>query len=413
MIENQTQPKSALAQILSIPVIVAALGYMVDMYDLFLFSIVRVPSLVSLGLKGDQLLDDGIMLLNIQMAGILIGGVFWGIMGDKKGRLSVLFGSIIIYSLANIGNGMVNTVEQYAVLRFIAGVGLAGELGAGITLVTEILPKEIRGYGTTLVATMGVFGAILAFVIADTFDWRMSYYIGGGLGLVLLVLRVRVFESGMYTKAKAENVVRGSMMMLFGNRARVLKYLQSILIGLPIWFVVGVLITFSPEFGVALGLSEPVIAGKAVLFAFSGQVSGNILSGYLSQHFKSRRKIIFTFILMMSSLILVYLLVPLGSTTAFYILCGSLGFCAGYWTLFITVAAELFGTNLRATVATTVPNFVRGAIIPIIALFTFFRGMVGLLHGALIVGIITVILALLALKYLEETYSKDLDYLEE
>jgi len=177
MIEHQTQPKSAIAQILSIPVIVAALGYMVDMYDLFLFSIVRVPSLVSLGLVGDQLLDDGIMLLNVQMAGILIGGVFWGIMGDKKGRLSVLFGSIIIYSLANIGNGMVTSIEQYAVLRFIAGVGLAGELGAGITLVTEILPKEIRGYGTTLVATMGVFGAILAFVIADTFDWRMSYYI--------------------------------------------------------------------------------------------------------------------------------------------------------------------------------------------------------------------------------------------
>ncbi|MDA0196156.1 MAG: MFS transporter [Bacteroidetes bacterium] len=413
MIETPTQPKSALAQILSIPVIVAALGYMVDMYDLFLFSIVRVPSLVSLGLVGDQLLDDGIMLLNIQMAGILIGGVFWGVMGDKKGRLSVLFGSIIIYSLANIGNGMVTTVEQYAVLRFIAGVGLAGELGAGITLVTEILPKEIRGYGTTLVATMGVFGAILAFVIADTFDWRMSYYIGGGLGLVLLVMRVGVFESGMYTKAKSENVVRGSMMMLFGNRARVLKYLQSILIGLPIWFVVGVLITFSPEFGIALGLSEPVVAGKAVLFAFSGQVSGNILSGYLSQYFKSRRKIIFTFILMMTSLILVYILVPLGSTAMFYILCGGLGFCSGYWTLFITVAAELFGTNLRATVATTVPNFVRGAIIPIIALFTFFRGMVGLLYGALIVGMITVVLALLALKYLEETYSKDLDYSEE
>jgi MFS family permease len=231
--------------------------------------------------------------------------------------------------------------------------------------------------------------------------------------LVLLVLRVRVFESGMYTKAKAENVVRGSMMMLFGNRARVLKYLQSILIGLPIWFVVGVLITFSPEFGVALGLSEPVIAGKAVLFAFSGQVSGNILSGYLSQHFQSRRKIIFTFILMMTSLILVYILVPLGSTFVFYILCGGLGFCSGYWTLFITVAAELFGTNLRATVATTVPNFVRGAIIPIIALFTFFRGMVGLLYGALIVGMITVVLAVVALKYLEETYSKDLDYSEE
>jgi MFS family permease len=250
--QESTDPvdfKYIIKQLVQIPVLVAALGYLVDMYDLFLFSVVRVPSLLSLGTSQEALLDDGIILLNLQMAGLLIGGIFWGILGDKKGRLSVLFGSILIYSLANIANGFVTSFEQYAVLRFIAGIGLAGELGAGITLVAEVLPRKIRGYGTTLVATMGVLGAVLAYFMADLFDWRTSYFIGGGLGLLLLVLRMKVFESGIFVKIKDKNIERGNVLMLFNNKKRFLKYLKCILIGLPIWFVVGILITFSPEFG--------------------------------------------------------------------------------------------------------------------------------------------------------------------
>lgn len=269
-------------ELLRIPVLVAALGYMVDMYDLFLFSIVRVPSLKSLNLSADSIMSDGIMLLNLQMAGLLIGGIFWGILGDKKGRLSVLFGSILIYSLANIGNGFVNSLGAYAVLRFIAGFGLAGELGAGITLVTEILPGKIRGYGATLVATMGVLGALLAYLVSTLFDWRASYFIGGGLGLLLMVMRIKVFESGIFLKLKETNVKRGDIRMLFNNKARLIKYVTSIVIGMPIWFVVGILITFSPEFGRAMGFDQPIDAGKAVLFAFAGQVAGNIISGSLS-----------------------------------------------------------------------------------------------------------------------------------
>ena len=277
--------KYIIKHLLQVPVLVAALGYLVDMYDLFLFSVVRVPSLLSLGTSQERLLDDGIILLNLQMAGLLIGGIFWGILGDKRGRLSVLFGSILIYSLANIANGFVTSFEQYAVLRFIAGVGLAGELGAGITLVAEVLPKKIRGYGTTLVATMGVLGAVLAYFVADLFAWRISYFIGGGLGLVLLVLRMRVFESGIFVKMKEKNVQRGNVLMLFNNKKRFLKYLKCILVGLPIWFVVGILITFSPEFGKALGITQPVNAGKAVMFSFTGQVLGDLASGFLSQYF--------------------------------------------------------------------------------------------------------------------------------
>lgn len=408
-----TSNRPILGQLLQLPVLVAALGYLVDMYDLFLFSVVRVPSLKALGIDGDRLLSEGILLLNAQMAGLLIGGIFWGILGDKRGRLSVLFGSILLYSLANIANGFVTSLDQYVLLRFVAGLGLAGELGAGITLVTEILPKEIRGYGTTLVATMGVLGAILAYFVADLFDWRISYFIGGGMGLMLLILRVNVLESGLFVKAQQRSLPRGNVLMLFSSRARFTKYAQSILVGLPIWFVVGILITFSPEFGKALSLSEPVVAGKAVMLSFSGQVAGDLVSGFLSQFLKSRKRVIRLFMLLSLVFMLIYLLAPISDVTLFYAICVCLGFANGYWTLFVTIAAELFGTNLRATVATTVPNFVRGATIPLSALFIQLKPALGTIYSALTVGLLTLAVALLALAFLDETFTKDLDYVEE
>ncbi len=410
------QPKTAspslLRQLLQLPVLVAALGYLVDMYDLFLFSVVRVPSLNDLGVSADRMLPDGIMLLNMQMAGMLLGGIFWGVLGDKRGRLSVLFGSILIYSLANIGNGLVTSVTQYAVLRFVAGVGLAGELGAGVTLVTEVLPTRIRGYGTTIVATMGVLGAILAYFVADWFAWRNAYFVGGGLGLMLLVLRVNVFESRIFETLKDRQVKRGDLLMLFTDKARFLKYLQCILVGLPIWFVVGILITFSPEFGQAIGLSAPVVAGKAVMLTFVGQTFGDVASGLLSQRLQSRKRAIRLFVLLSLGFVLVYVLAPLRDLSLFYAVCVLLGFANGYWALFVTIAAELFGTNLRATVATTVPNFVRGAVIPLTSLFVLGKAHVGVLYSALGVGLLTVGLALLALRAMEETFHKDLNYVE-
>jgi predicted MFS family arabinose efflux permease len=403
--------RSLLSQLMQVPVIVAALGYLVDMYDLFLFSVVRVPSLKALNVPTDQLLAEGITLLNYQMAGMLIGGVLWGVIADKRGRLSVLFGSIIMYSLANIGNGFVTSLDQYAILRFIAGVGLAGELGAGITLVTEVLPKEIRGYGTTLVATLGVMGAILAYFVADMFAWRISYFVGGGMGLLLLVLRFNVFESGMFKHVKEQAVDKGNIMMILTNGKRLTKYLMAILVGLPIWFVVGILITFSPEFGAAKGI-EGINAGKAVMLAFSGQVAGDIISGLLSQYMKSRKKVIRLFIFLSLAMVIGYLMIPMQDLFSFYMLCALLGFCNGYWTLFITIAAELFGTNLRATVATTVPNFVRGATIPLAALFVSFKPDLGVIQSGLVIGVATSAVALLALYFLEETFTKDMDFVE-
>ncbi|MHA4845375.1 MFS transporter [Flavitalea antarctica] len=403
---------SPFSYLLKVPVIVAALGYMVDMYDLFLFNIVRVPSLRDLGLTQEELFTKGLYILDIQMAGMLIGGILWGVIGDKKGRRSVLFGSILMYSLANVANGFINSYDQYVVLRFIAGVGLAGELGAGITLVAEILPKHIRGYGTTLVATVGVLGAILAFFIADTFSWRTSYFVGGGLGLLLLAMRVGVFESGMFLKIANKNVQRGNFLMLFSSKRRFFKYISAILIGTPIWFVSGVLIFFSPEFGQALGVTEPIVAGKAVMLAFAGQVLGDIVSGSMSQQWKSRKKGMLVFLLGSYALMLAYLLTQTQSLTTFYILCACLGFFNGYWTLFVTIAAELFGSNLRATVATTVPNFVRASVIPISGLFLYLKNSFGITTSAVIVGTIVVGIALLFLWKLPETFSKDLDYEE-
>jgi MFS family permease len=403
----------SLRSIFSLPVLVVALGYMVDMYDLFLFTMVRVPSLVDLGVGSDDMLHTGIYLLNLQMGGLLIGGIVWGILADKRGRLTVLFGSILIYSLANIANAFVTTVDQYAILRLIAGFGLAGELGAGITLVAEILPRKIRGYGTTLVALMGLPGSIAAYFVVTIFDWRTSYIVGGVLGLLLLIMRVSVRESAVFASVKDRSIRRGDVRMFLENGKRAMKYVFSILIGFPIWFVVGILITFSPELAKALNIVEPVSAGKAVMLAFTGQLAGNLIAGVLSQYLQSRKKVVALFILSSLVFMLVYLLVPLHSADMFYTVCLLLGLCNGYWALFITVAAELFGTNLRATVATTVPNFVRGAVIPLTWTFRSLIASLGMINSALVTGLIAFALALIALRYLEETFSKDLDYVEE
>lgn len=392
-------------------VIVAALGYFVDIYDLILFSIVRISSLKSLGVTGDALLSDGVLLLNMQMAGMLIGGILWGVLGDKRGRISVLFGSIIMYSVANILNGFVMDVQQYAVLRVIAGIGLAGELGAGITLVSEVMSKESRGYGTTIVASVGILGAVVAALVADMFDWRTAYFVGGGMGLLLLFLRIGVYESGMFKNIKKDEISRGEFLHLFTNWSRFKKYVKCILIGAPLWFVVGILMTFSDAFAKQLGV-EGVAPSKSVMFCYIGLAIGDLLSGYLSQYFKTRKKIIFIFILATNILIVVYLFFNNFGSFYFYTICLLLGVSCGYWAVFVTNASEQFGTNLRATVTTTVPNFVRGAVVPLTLLFQFLNPSTGIIYSAAIVAGIALVLAYFSAARLEETYGKDLDYIE-
>ena len=393
-------------------IIVAALGYFVDIYDLILFSVVRVKSLKELGVADDDLLSVGASIINSQMFGMLIGGILWGVLGDKKGRLSVLFGSIIVYSLANIANGFASSVGAYTVIRFIAGVGLAGELGAGITLVTETMSKENRGYGTMIVAGVGLFGAVAAALISDHYTWQTSYFIGGGMGLLLLFLRVGLAESGLFKDVKDSSIQRGNIFMLFNNAGRFKKYVCCILIGLPLWFVVGVLITFSPEFGKALNATGILNAGKGIMYCYIGIAVGDIVAGFLCQILRSRKKVMFMFLVLTAIAITVYLSAEGLSPETFIWLSLFLGFASGYWATFVTIASEQFGTNLRATVTTTVPNFVRGSVVAVTISFQFLKGEVGIIQSAMIVGAVCLVIALTALSQLKETFSKDLDYVE-
>lgn len=393
-------------------VIVAALGYFVDIYDLILFGVVRKPSLTSLGITGDAQFSVGVSLLNWQMAGMLIGGIIWGIFGDKRGRIKVLFGSIFLYSAANIANGFVQDITTYSVLRFIAGVGLAGELGAGITLVSEVMKKETRGWGTTIVATVGLFGAIVAALVADKFEWRIAYFIGGAMGIALLILRVSVYESGMYKNIQDSKVSRGNIIMLFNDRERFFKFAKCILIGLPTWFVMGVLVTFSDKFAELQGIKEPVNPGQSIMYAYIGLVAGDLISGYLSQLLRSRKKVVLLFLILNCIFISVYLFLNNFGVTYFYFICAMLGFANGYWAVFVTNASEQFGTNLRSTVTTATPNIIRGTTIPITLSFQFISSYTGMISGALIVAVICLAIAIIAAVKTQETFGKDLDYVE-
>lgn len=420
---DQPVPRSALNKI----IIVAALGYFVDIYDLLLFGVERTQSLNEIlpiqfpGISDAVLkilnASYGKLLLNWQMAGMLIGGIFWGILGDKKGRLSVLFGSILVYSLANIINGMVYSTDSYIVLRFISGFGLAGELGAGITLVSESMSKEKRGYGTMIVATVGVFGAVVAGFMGEVItNWRYSFYLGGGMGLALLVLRIGVLESGMFNNVKSETgIKRGNILHLFSSKKNIVKYLCIIFVTVPVWYVMGTLVLFSPELSEMLGLPEKAIsAGKSIMFAYAGITVGDIASGLISQLLKSRKKAFAVFLSLTVIGVVFYFLFGGVSVNVFYAIICFIGFATGYWAVFISTASELFGTNIRATATTTAPNFVRASTIFISILLNLIISVcdVDKLMATKIVGCIIIGIGFVALYFLEETFHKDLNYTE-
>ena len=409
------QPKTTSFQhLFSIPVIVAALGYFVDIYDLLLFGIVRIPSLVSLGLSEEAVSSVGASILNWQMTGLLIGGILWGVLGDKKGRLSVLFGSIITYSLANIACGFVQDADTYKILRFVAGVGLAGELGAGITLVSEILPKELRAIGTSLVAGIGLLGAIVAYFTVEFFEWRYAYFIGGGLGIALLLLRIGVFESGIFQQVRDQkHVQRGNFFMLLTNKDRLIRYLKCIGIGLPTWFVIGILATFSNEFGKALGIEETIKPGLAIMWCYVGLSVGDLASGFISHALKSRKKAVFIFMLFTAICTIIYLYAGISTAGQLYFLAVLLGLGIGYWAMFVTIGAEQFGTNLRATAATTIPNMVRGTVVGMTTLFAFFKTSFAVTDAGALVGLICFIIGFYCILTISETHGRDLDFLEE
>jgi len=412
-------------------IVVASLGYFVDIYDLILFNVVKKESLIALGITNPaQLKSISIGLFNWQMGGMLLGGILWGILGDKKGRIKVLFGSILMYSIANIANAFVDNVEAYAIIRFIAGVGLAGELGAGITLVSEVMSKENRGYGTMIIVTFGALGAVLAALVGGEghfiagaiqnatgiilANWQVAYIVGGALGLVLLLMRIGTLESGMFKGLHSAGVKRGDFLSLFKNPKLFKTYLNCILIGLPVWYIIAVLVALAEDFARPSVLNVPgIVNGQAVMYAYLGLSAGDLLSGLLSQWWRSRKKVVALYLAMSMTLVLLYLFTTSGnSSTYFYIIMFLIGVATGYWALFVSIAAEQFGTNIRSTVTTTVPNFVRGAVIPITASFKLMEAPLGTVGSALVVGVVCIGLAAFALRGLEETFAKDLDYIE-
>lgn len=400
------------ASVFNIAVLVAALGYFVDIYDLLLFNIVRVDSLKDMGLTDALIKSEGEFIISIQMLGLLIGGIIWGIMGDKKGRLSVLFGSIILYSVANIINGFVQTPNQYALVRFVAGLGLAGELGAGITLVSELVSKEKRGLSTSLVAGIGLTGAVVAYFISQYFHWRTCYFIGGGLGFCLLLLRISVFESGMFNKVKQSDVARGDFSMFFNNRTRFKKYILAILIGLPTWYVIGILIAFSNNFAEKFGIAEKVLPKKATMFAYVAIAIADVLIGFVSHWLRSRKKALYIFYFLTAISIALYFMQEGGSAAGMYAICAALGFGTGFWAIFVTMAAEQFGTNLRATAATTVPNMVRGSLPLMLLLFNGLQHYMSYVQAGMYTGIIVMLVSITAAYFTKETFGKDLNFVE-
>lgn len=400
--------------IFSLPVIVAALGYFVDIYDLLLFSIIRVPSLKSMGLTSEQAIDVGKRIINIQMMGLLVGGFLWGILGDKLGRMKVLFASIILYSLGNIANGFVQTPDQYAWIRFISGIGLAGELGASITLVSEILPKNKRGLGTSVVAGIGLSGAVFAFLMKESFDnWRVCYFIGGIMGFLLLLLRAGVLESTMFKTIKNKEISKGNLLMLFNNKHRFTNYIKAILIGIPTWYVIGLLLTFSDKFAHDLGIVEKVDPGKSVMWAYVAIAISDFMGGFVSHFFASRKKAVWFFYMFCIAALILFFNLPNKSINTFYFICAMLGFGTGFWALFVTMAAEQFGTNIRATVTTTVPNIVRGSLVLTTFIFDSFKHNFSFVQSGAYTGIIIMSFSCLALYFTKETFHKDLDFIEE
>ncbi|MBC7867335.1 MAG: MFS transporter [Gloeobacteraceae cyanobacterium ES-bin-316] len=396
------------------PVIVAALGYFVDIYDLLLFGIVRIPSLTSLGLSEAEISIVGASILNWQMTGLLLGGILWGVLGDKKGRLSVLFGSILTYSIANILCGFVQDPTVYKLLRFLAGIGLAGELGAGITLVSEILPKRLRAIGTSLVAGVGLLGAIVAYFTVEYFTWRTAYFIGGGMGISLLLLRIGVFESGVFEHIKSQkNVQKGNFFSLFTKKDRFIKYITCIGIGLPTWFVIGILATFSNEFGLALNISEPIKPGLSIMWCYVGLSSGDLASGFLSHTLKSRKKAVFSLMVLTLIASVIYLFGGIKTPAVFYGITLLLGFGIGYWAMFVTIGAEQFGTNIRATAATTIPNMVRGSVVIMTTMFASFKTSFTVIEAGAFVGIMCFAIGFYCILSIDETHDRDMDFLEE
>ena len=408
-----SQEETKISKTVVLAVVASSLGFFVDLYDIIIVSVVRQASLLSMGVPESELLSKGIWLLNLQMVGMLTGGFLWGILGDKKGRITVLFGSILLYSLATFACAYAQTYELYLLLRFIAGVGLAGELGAAITLTTEILPQKYRGIGPAVIASFGMLGAIFGSLIGGNFSWEFTYQLGGIMGFVLLFLRLGLLESGFYNRLKDMTAEKGNVLLLFRNKKLFKKYISVILMGFPGWFVNGVVMTFTPEIAKAMGMTTIPKVSIVFMVFFIGFTFGDFSCGMVSQWLKSRKKAIKIYLGSFAVLLALYFMIGKTSEMWYYGLFLLLGISAGYTIVLLTLAAEQTGTNLRSTATTSALNLLRASVIPQTIAFTYFNSVFGAYHAAIIVGVLSISIAAWAYTNLEETFHNNLDFVEE
>lgn len=397
---------------IALAIIASALGFFVDLYDIIIVSVVRTKSLLAIGVPEAELMSKGVWLLNIQMIGMLIGGFIWGILGDKKGRLSVLFGSIILYSVATFANGFVKTYEMYLVLRFLAGIGLAGELGAGITLVSEQMPQKWRGIGPSIIGSFGMLGAIMGAYIGGKYSWEATYIIGGAIGFALLILRLGVLESGMYEQIKNSVTARGDLRIIFRDKIKLKKYISIFLLGFPAWYINGVIMTFTPEIAKAMKMTEIPAVSVVFTMYFLGFTFGDISCGFVSQFLKSRKQAITIYLASFGFFLALFFMFAKISVTLYYSFFFGLGVAAGYTIVLLTLAAEQFGTNIRSTVTTSSLNLIRASLIPQATAFTFLVPIIGTIQSAFVVGVFSLGISFWALRNLEETFHKNLDFVD-
>ncbi len=397
---------------LVLAIVASSMGFFVDLYDIIIVSVLRRSSLLDLGIAEADLQAKGVLLLNTQMAGMLLGGFLWGMLGDKKGRLSVLFGSIALYSITTFLHAYAPNYEVYLLLRFLAGIGLAGELGAAVTLVSEQMPPKWRGMGPAIIGSFGMLGAVAGAYIGGHYSWQFTYQLGGGMGLVLLLLRLGVMESGLYRNLQGAQVRQGDLWLVLRDRKQLLKYCAIILMGFPGWFVNGVVMTFTPEIAAGMGMQEIPSVSMVFTVFFLGFTFGDFSCGLVSQWLQSRKKAIFRYLSAFTLLMITYFAIGYRSVQIYYTLFFLMGISVGYTIVLITNGAEMFGTNIRSLVTTSSLNLLRASVIPQATLFNLLTHSMGAAKAAALVGILSVAIAFWAYTQLEETFHKDLNYVD-
>jgi MFS transporter, putative metabolite:H+ symporter len=398
---------------LALGIIVSALGFFVDLYDIMALGAVGEASLKSIGITDKALLEKGVTTLqNWQMGGMVIGGFLWGIIGDKYGRLKVLFGSIILYSLFTLLNAFVLNLNQYVICRFIAGIGLAGELGAGITLVSEQMQKEKRGLGPAIIAGFGVLGAIVAVFISKIYNWQTVFIVGGVLGFCLLILRVGVVESGLFKITQHTKVSKGNFLIILRNKNYLKKFICILLVGIPGWYANGILIQLTPYVSESMGMTVIPSKGTVIIYFFIALCVGDIMGGVISQWLKSRKKSIYLFLSLHAVMLLLFFTIGKTSVQVYYTIFAGIGFSVGFVIQLFTLAAENFGTNIRTLVTSSGLNLVRAWVIPCSLAYTWLNNNFTILkwQSAAAIGFVAIVLALFALRQLDETFDNDLEF---